>query len=359
MRRVLLGLVGIVVAVSILFAGCAPAAAPGGSEEGAVQAAEYEWRCSESLPAGGTVAEQTRMFCTIVNGLSEGRIHIKHYAGAAIGRDEENLDQISGGDLFIGRVSPYSSYHELQNLKGLPFAGSTWASADRLWYQDDSVIQNCIEDSWNDIGVHSLFLAENGPMGYCNAVRPIKTPDDFDGLKIRVPPSDVYVKTFQRMAPKGIGETIAWSEVYTSLERGVVEGSVMYVPDYLSGKYSEVAPFYTDINQMYNYADMVVNLEYWNSLPQDIRELLEYAGEAAEDYGRFNNRKKYEATIAQARAEGCTITVLTPAERQAFIDNVQPYELYAELYTDLLEKYYPGEGMYDKLVAQVKEAAAL
>jgi len=359
LRTTLLATV-MLLALTITGAGCAPGGQQSDSGSGETATGpEYEWRCSESLAPTSTVAEQTRMFCTIVNGLSEGRIHIEHYAGAAIGNDEENLDQISGGELFIGRVSPYSSYQAVQNLKGLPFAGSCWAGFDRLWYQDDSVIQNCIEWSWNQIGVHSLFLAENGPQVYCNSKREITTPDDFEGLKIRVPPSDVYVKTFQRMAPKGIGETIAWSEVYPSLERGVVDGSVMYVCDYVAGGYHEVAPYLTDINQMYNYADMIVNLEYWNSLPADVKELLEYAGEAAEDFGRFNNRKMYDITLQAARDAGCTITLLSPEERQAFINNVQPYELYEELYADMLEEYFPGQQMYDKLVNQVKEAESL
>ena len=252
----------------------------------------------------------------------------------------------------MGELSPYSGFSMLQNIKGIPYAGSTWESFDALFY-GDGIINEIIMDSWAANGMKGLFQLEIGPLCYINTERPLVTPDDFAGLKFRIPPSDVYVKSFQRMCPKGIGETIAWSEVYTSLERGVIDGSTMYMGFYVS-TFWEVAKYFTDVNQCYIFDTVLMNQELFDSLPNEIRELVLEAASRAEDYGRFVYRKEYAEAVEKVEEHGCVVTQLTPEQRQAFIDNLDPEGLWEELYKDMLEEYYPGENMYEKVVAEVK-----
>ena len=355
MNRVILLLVSVSLIGAAVLSGCAAAPSGGGDDGGGGNAVEYEWRVSNFLPEAGVGSASIRHFVAVLNGLSDGRIHATYYGSAVIGDSEENFDSTTAGELEIGVISPYSKFHELQNVKGLPFAGSTWGAVDELFY-GDGTIRKIINDSWEMTGVKQLGAIENSHMIYINNERSVVTPDDLEGLKIRVPPSDIYIKTFERMAPKGIGEAIPWTEVYTSLERGVVDGSVNFISVYESGKFCEVAKYYTDINQMYNWDDLLINLELFNSLPADIQDIVVEAGQVMENDCRFANRASHKDIMARTAANGTVYTFLTPEQRQVFIDNVQPLELYEEAYEDLLEKYYPGEGMYQQLVDSVSEA---
>ncbi|MBN1855587.1 MAG: TRAP transporter substrate-binding protein [Dehalococcoidia bacterium] len=356
MKKVVLLFISLTLAGVAILSGCT--AAPAGSGDdggGATVEAEYQWRVSNFLGEAGVGSRSIRHFCDVLYGISDGRVDAKYYGSAALGDSEENFDAVQAGELEIGVISPYSGFHELQNVKGLPFAGSTWEAVDTLFY-GDGLIRQIIDHSWDLCGMKCLGYIENSHMVYINKVRPILTPDDFDGLKIRVPPSDVYVKTFERMAPKGIGETIPWTETYTSLERGVVDGTVNYISVYEASKFNEVAKFYTDINQMYNWDNLLINKELYESLPDDVRDMVLEAADVMEADCRFTNRASHLEIMARCEETGTQFTFLTPEQRQVFIDNVNPYQLYEELYKDLLEEYYPGEKMYEQLVNAVKEA---
>jgi TRAP-type C4-dicarboxylate transport system substrate-binding protein len=336
--------------------GCA-APAQEGPEAEAPAKAEYRWRSGDFFPTQSSVGYRAiETFAAVSEQLSKGNIDITIRTGGVLGGSEELVDSVSRGELEFCSASPYSGFHELQNLKGIPFAGSTWEDYDALFY-GDGIIREMIADSWEAIGCKFLMRLSYGPMCYCNNVRSIETPEDFDGLKIRMPPSDVYVKTFERMAPGGIGQVIAWSEVYSSLERGVVDGTPMYMHTYRDQKFYEVAPYFTDINQCYIWDDYLINLDLWNSLSEDTQSALLEAAGRAEDFCRFAFRTEYDLVQKQLTERGAEFTNLTDAQRQVFIDNANPPELWGELYKDLLEEYYPGEDMYDKLVDAVEEVS--
>ena len=330
--------------------GCAetePTTGPGAAE------VEYEWRSGDFFAPVSVGSKTVETFCALVNHMSEGRMQIGVNTGGVLGGSEELVDSVSRGELELCTASPYSGFHELQNLKGIPFAGATWEAYDALFY-GEGLIRQMLNDSWEEIGLKHLCTLEYGPMCYCNSVGPIVTPDDFDGLKIRIPPSDVYVKSFQNMAPGGMGEIIPWSEVYSAIERGVVDGSPMYMHSYRDSKFFEVAKYFTDVNQCYIWDAYLINLELWDSLPKDLQDIVLEAASRAEDYCRFNFRKEYAEVQRQLEERGCVFTNLTGAERQAFIDNLRPEELWQELYKPLLEKYYPGQNKYEQLIDAVK-----
>jgi TRAP-type C4-dicarboxylate transport system substrate-binding protein len=350
----------ILVVLAVLMVGllaptaCAPST-PG--EEGAqgggtASKAEYEWQYGSFATVGSPAERTSETFCALLNGMSGGRIHIAYNPSAVLGGSEENFDAISTGSLSCGEISPYSGFSMLQNIKGIPYAGSSWEDYDALYY-GDGIVNRIIKDSWLANGMVSLFNTEVGPLCYCNSKKPLVTPDDFAGLKFRIPPSDVYVKTFQRMCPKGIGEAIAWGEVFTSLERGVIDGSTMYMGFYVA-QYWEVSKYFTTVNQAYIFDCACINKELFDSLPNDLQDLVMECASRAEDYGRFVSRKEYNESIEICRDRGCTVTVLTPEQIQPFIDNVNPPELWEELYAGMLEEYYPGQNMYQQVIEAVE-----
>jgi len=335
-----------------MMAGVLIGCAPSGGDSAVQTHAEYEWRFADFYTEGSDAGLVCERFCDLVNGMSDGRIHIEYYGSGVLGSYEEVLDACSRGELEFCMVSPYSSYHELQNLKGIPFAGTTFEKADQLFF-GDGIIRQIINDSWNELGVEHMFTIDGGMYCYCQKDGPIVSPSDMAGKKYRVPPADVYVEVFSRIAPDAVGQTLPWAEYYSALERGVVDGGPAFMNTYEPMKFYEVAPYYTDVNQNYNFDDVLMNKDLYDSLPPDVKAIVDEAARVAEHYGRCSCRAGYAASEQRCTQGGATFTHLTPEQRQVFIDRVNPPELWEKLYRDMLDKYYPGEHMFDKMVAEI------
>ena len=320
--------------------------------------AEYEWQCSAHLPPNDPRSIPVEHFCNMIHGATDGRINVKYYGAGMLGDMEETYDAVSSGEMAMGFCSPYSSFHELLNIKGLPFAGSTPESADKLFY-NGGVLDVILDHGWELTGCKSLATTENGWMAYTTDARPLVTPDDFSGLKVRVPPSDVYVNTFKNMCPDALGEAIPWSEIYVSLERGVIDGTCTYIGSYMSEKHCEVCRYYTDVNQMYNRDDIIMNLDLYESLPGDLQDTLDEAARTLEANCRFRYRAMSAEIEEKLTEDGCQFTHLTNDQRREFIDKVRPFEIYDALYSELLAKYFPNENMYERLVEEVKAAEGI
>jgi C4-dicarboxylate-binding protein DctP len=274
-----------------------------------------------------------------------------------LGGYEETFDACSRGELEFAMVSPYSSYQELLGIKGIPFAGSTYEKVDQLFF-GEGLIRKVIDDGWEKVGVHQVEVIEGAMQCWTCTDHPFITPEDMAGLKFRVPPAEVYVEVFKRitdgLSPAAVAQEMPWGEFYSALERGVVDAGHGYMNTYESMKFYEVAPYYTDINTNYNFDSVIMNLELYNSLPNDIREIVDNAGWAAEHFCLSECRAGYAASEARCIAGGAVFTHLTPEQRQVFIDKVKPLELYEQLYKEMLDRNYPGENMFEKIVDNIK-----
>lgn len=351
-HRLLLVVLTAVIAISLAVS-CAPAGegtTPGG--EDTPSKAQYEWRLADFYTTGSTAGLVSERFCDIVNGLSRGRIHVAYYGSGVLGSYEETMDACSRGELEFAMISPYSSYHELQDLKGIPFAGTTFERVDQLFF-GDGIIRQIINYSWTQIGAQHMFPIDGAFYSWVHSKRALVSPSDFGTDKYRVPPAEIYTKAFERIAPNAVGQVIPWGEYYSALERGVVDGGPAFMNTYESMKFYEVAPYYTDVNQNFNFDEVVMNKKLYDSLPTDVRAIVDEAARVADHYGRSSSRTDYALSELRCIDGGAVFTHLTDAQRQEFINLVKPQELWEQSYRPLLEKYYPGQNMYDKLVSEI------
>jgi len=319
--------------------------------------AEYEWRIADFYVEGCDAALGVEYFGFLLEGLSDGRINVEYYPSGVLGGYEETFDACRLGELEFAMVSPYSSYQELLGIKGIPFAGSTYDKVDQLFF-GPGIIRTVIDDGWERVGVRQVEIIEGSMQCWICTEHPFFTPDDMAGLKFRVPPAKVYEEVFRRitegLTPAAVAQVMPWSEFYSALERGVVDAGHGYMNTYESMKFYEVAPYWTDINTNYNFDSVIMNLDLYNSLPTDIREIVDEAGWAAGHFCRSECRAGYAASEARCIAGGATFTHLTPEQRQVFIDKVKPLDLYEELYKDMLETNYPGQNMFQQLIDGIK-----
>jgi TRAP-type C4-dicarboxylate transport system substrate-binding protein len=114
--------------------------------------------------------------------------------------------------------------------------------------------------------------------------KPVRTPDDLKGQKIRVMASPVMVKTMQAMGATGV--PVAWAELYTALQTGVVDGAENNHPSVVAKKFYEVSKFYTLDEHMRIPDLLLVSMRLWNQLSEDQKNALVEAGQRTQAYMR-------------------------------------------------------------------------
>lgn len=149
-----------------------------------------------------------------------------------------------------------------------------------------------------------LAYWENGFRHITNSVRPIKTPDDLKGIKLRVPENKVSISIFRAL---GAAPTpIPSPEVFTSLEQKVVDGQENPIANIYSSKYHEVQKHMSLTGHMYGATPFVMSLSFYDSLSDDLKKVVDKAAVAARDHNRKliqDNEAKMLEEIKKAGVE--------------------------------------------------------
>jgi C4-dicarboxylate-binding protein DctP len=164
-------------------------------------------------------------------------------------------------------------------------------------------------------GIRGLAYWDNGFKSF-SANKPLKAPDDFRGLKMRIQSSKVLEA--QMRAVGALPQVMAFSEVYQALQTGVVDGTENPHSNLYTQKFYEVQKNVTVSDHGYLGYAVVVNKKFWDGLPADVHGQLEQAMKEATDFANNIAKKDNDMALEKVRQSGKTqVYVLTPAERLA------------------------------------------
>jgi tripartite ATP-independent transporter DctP family solute receptor len=136
--------------------------------------------------------------------------------------------------------------------------------------------------------------------------KPVKSAADLKGLKLRVPSTPTYIATMKAMG--ALATPIAFGEVYTAIQQGVVDGAENTPSAYYSYKFFEVAPHWTFTNHAILPGLFIISEPYWQKLPKDIQKAVEETGVEAGMYHRKVEWQVADDYLEKAKAKGATIT---------------------------------------------------
>jgi len=165
-------------------------------------------------------------------------------------------------------------------------------------------------------GIVGLAYWDNGFMDM-SANKPLRKPEDFRGLKMRIQSSKVLDS--QMRALGAVPQVMAFSEVYQALQTGVVDGTENPPSNLYTQKMHEVQKYLTLSDHGYLGYAVIVNKKFWDGLPADIRKTLEGAMADATKYADDIARKENEDALAAVKKSGKTqFITLTPEEKKAW-----------------------------------------
>lgn len=225
-----------------------------------------------------------KYFKAFVESRSNGMVKVKLLGNSIMGSNKQMLEMVRGGSLDIcTSTGSIGSMFPKFEVIYMPYV---FASEEIAWYVFDNspFWADLMAEMEKETNLHYLGLGQNGVRNFTNNIRPVKTPADLKGMKIRVMESPLYVKMIDAFDAQAT--PIGWNELYTSLQTKVVDGEENPVSIIAAGKLNEVQKYLTLDGHTWSEDLIVMNAQRMKSLPEQVQQLLTIAGQRAAIAGR-------------------------------------------------------------------------
>ena len=250
--------------------------------------------------AQNIVAEK---FKTLIEERSQGDIRVKIFHSKSIGNETEILQQIQMNTIQMGIITggPFDTFDPIVRVINYPFLFKDHNQADEIL---DGPLGAKILKSLEGTGFKGLCFSENGFRNLTNNRRPVKTPQDIDGLKIRVMSSVLHKEIWKTL---GANPTPMPWPIYTELEQGVIDGqeNPLWVMEVY--KFYEIQRYMTLTRHVYSPHIDVASLVWWQGLPDHTRTLIQETIIEAAKYQRGLNRSKNDQRLALLKQKGMRV----------------------------------------------------
>ena len=271
-------------------------------------------------------------FKQLVEEESNGSVKIEVYPNdqLAAGNATKGIEMIADGstDLAAYATSVLSVLDERLSIGTVPWTFSSYTEAREIidatglaYY--DSILQ--------EQGITAIGSFHNGFRQLTNSKHAVTAPEDLKGLKIRVPGSEVYMNFFKAFGADPVG--LNWSETFTALQQGAIDGQENGVSITNSSGVVEVQKYMTIWNYTYENDLFIANSDIWNTLNEATRTMLTEKAVEACNWGRDQIEAEQEELIAKFREQGMQVDVLTE-------EQLAPFQaVVADLRQSFFEKY--------------------
>ena len=248
--------------------------------------------------------------------LTKGRVKIEVYANSTLYKDKEEMEalQIGAVQMLAPSLAKFGPLGVKEfEVFDLPYIFDGY---DDLHKVTQGPMGRMLLDKLDAKGVKGLAYWDNGFKSF-SANKPLNTPADFKGLKMRIQSSKVLES--QMRALGSLPQVLAFSEVYQALQTGVVDGTENPISNLYTQKMHEVQKNLTLTEHGYLGYAVITNKKFWDGLPADIRKQLEDALEQSTRYANQIAKMENEKSLDAVKKSGKTV-VYTPtaAERMAF-----------------------------------------
>ena len=230
---------------------------------------------TDSQPNGYPTVEAVNALGKYLEEKTGGRLRVKDYPGGQLGSEGSTLEIAMFGGLDMTRTftAALNNIAPLTKLFSLPFLFRSTAHQRTV---ADGEIGDDILKSLENFGLRGLAMYDTGGRGFYTTDRLIPHPSALEGMKIRVPNSDIFLATMRAL---GANPTpMNFSEVYQGLVQNVIDGAENNWPSYISTRHYEVAPFYSETGHFRTPDMLIMSLRTWNSFsPEDKVLVMEAA----------------------------------------------------------------------------------
>jgi tripartite ATP-independent transporter DctP family solute receptor len=236
------------------------------------QAAQFTYKFANNLPDTHPMNVRAREMAAAIKQETSGAFDLRIFPSSQLGSDTDTLSQIRAGGVEFFTLSGLilSTLVPAASINGMGFA---FPDYDTVWKAMDGDLGAYVRDQIAKTNLLALEkIWDNGFRQTTTSTKPVNTPDDFRGMKLRVPPSPLWTSMFKAFdaAPASIN----FNEVYSALQTRIVDGEENPLAIISTAKLYEVQKYCSLTNHMWDGFWFLANKAAWERLPQDMRMIV-------------------------------------------------------------------------------------
>jgi len=277
---------------------------------------------------------------------SNNQMQMDIYPSGQLGGERELIELLQIGSLAMTKVSasPMESFVPEMKLFSIPYV---FRSEEHLWQILTGKIGKDILLAGQDFRLRGLGYYDAGSRSFYTKEKPVHSPQDLAGLKIRVMKSQTAVQMVQALG--GSATPISWGELYTALQQGVVDGAENNPPSFYLSKHYEVCKFYS-LDEHTSVPDvLLISTVVWNGLSAQEQQWLQESVDESVIYERKLWKEATDHALTEVQKAG--VEVIYPSKTPFRDSVIQMHESYRG--TPIYELIQEIDALYTK--AEVKE----
>jgi tripartite ATP-independent transporter DctP family solute receptor len=258
-----------------------------------------------------------KVFAPQVEKESKGRIKVELYPNAQLGGDRELCEGVQMGtiQMALPASSALAGFDKRIQVLDLPYL---FTSREAAFEALDGELGQKLNEYMLAKGFMNLGYQENGMRHVTNNKKPVKSPADLKGVKIRTMENPMHLAYFKEL---GANPTpMSWGELYTALQQGTVDAQENPYAMISDGKFYEVQKFVSETGHVFSVTMLISNKKFMEKLPEDLRKIVV---KASHDFALAQRKaiaemeKTYKQEVTKA---GMKANELSAAEKKPFVD---------------------------------------
>lgn len=272
------------------------------------------WRMALGDAQGGTQYAMGEKFAELIHEKTDGQVTVDMFPNGQLGSEQDTVSSASMGllDLSVLAINNITPFSPTVGVLTLPYVITSPEDAKTL--TQGEIGQQLAENTIRDAGVRVLSWAYSGCRVLSNSSKPVATPDDLEGLTIRVPRNEIMIASYQEWGVNPL--PMAWSETFTALQQGVVDGQDNPYITINAMKFYEVQDYITDICYVFSLEPLIMSESKFQSLSPDMQEVVLEAGREATAYS-YDYLLESEESIKQTLVEEHGMQIIEPANGES------------------------------------------
>jgi len=265
-----------------------------------------------------------------VDSTSEGNLKLELYPDGQLAGERQAIEAVQLGvfEMTYPTTSVLSNFEPVFQVFDLPYLFSSRSVADKVL---DEGLGVTLLDKLPQRNLIGLGYAENGFRHVTNNKRPIKSPEDLEGIKIRTMESPIHMESFRAL---GANPTpISFTELYTALQQGTVDAQENPISLIYTSKFYEVQKYCSLTGHFYTPGILLINKMFFESLDPDLQSIIRQAAKLYTEKQREINRQQDAEYLVKLKEYGMMVNEIEDKER--FAETVKPvYEKFAPSFGD-------------------------
>jgi len=300
-----------------------------------IRAAEFDLVEAHTTTAEHPYTLGMVRYAQLVRERTQGRVAIQIHHSRELGDERQVVEGLQLGTIHLTVTStgPLGGFVPEMNVVDLPFL---FRNPEHAYKVLDGEIGRNLLGRFDAVGIKGLAFWENGFRHITTAKSPVRVPSDLKGLKIRVMENKVHQAAFRQLGTDAT--PMAWGEVFTSLQQGLLDGQENPIPIIYTFKLDEVQKYVSLTAHVYSPAPVLISKKAWDRMPPDVQKIMLEAAVEVAKYQRGLIHDQERKQLGELKAKG--MTIIENPDQAAFREAMQPVfeQFQAQFGKDLVQR---------------------